>query len=88
MHQAKADNDRFPELIAEVLRLNLDVLLVGSTPGALAAKWATTTVPIVFAGVTDPVGAGVVPSLARPGGNLTGISVEASLSANPGVHLC
>jgi len=70
-------NERLPELVAEVLRLKVDVLLAGSTPGALAAKRATTTVPIVFAGVTDPVGAGVVASLARPGGNITGVAVGA-----------
>jgi putative ABC transport system substrate-binding protein len=66
---------RLPELVAEVLRLKVDVLLAASTPGALAAKKATTSVPIVFAGVLDPVGSGIVPSLARPGGNATGVTV-------------
>jgi len=60
-----------------VLRTKVDVLLVGSTPGVLAAKRTTTTVPIVFAGVTDPVSAGIVSSLARPGGNITGAAVGA-----------
>ena len=66
--------ERFPELVAEVIRLKVDVLVVGSTLGALAAKRATTTVPIVFAGLIDPVGPGIVASFARPGGNITGVT--------------
>jgi putative ABC transport system substrate-binding protein len=66
--------ERLPELVAEVLRLKVDVLVAGSPDGALAAKRATTTVPVVFAGVTDPVTAGIVPSLARPGANITGVT--------------
>jgi putative ABC transport system substrate-binding protein len=69
---AEGRSERIPELVAEVLRSNVDVLLVGSTVGALAAKKATATVPIVFAGLIDPVVTGIVPSLARPGGNITG----------------
>ena len=69
---AEAQSERLPDLVAEVLRLKVDVLVVASTPGALAAKSATTTVPIVFAGIIDPVGLGIVASLARPGGNITG----------------
>jgi putative ABC transport system substrate-binding protein len=72
---AENRTERLPELVAEVLRLKVDVLLAGSTPSALAAKRATTTVPIVFAGVLDPVGSGVVSSLARPGANITGVTV-------------
>jgi putative ABC transport system substrate-binding protein len=72
---AEGRNERLPELVAELLRLKIDVLLAGSTPGALAAKKTTPTVPIVFAGVLDPVGSGIVSSLARPGGNITGVSV-------------
>ena len=67
--------ERLPELVAEVLRLKVDVLVVGSTPAALAAKRATTTTPIVFASLFDPVGAGIVASLAHPGGNITGASI-------------
>jgi putative ABC transport system substrate-binding protein len=67
--------DRLPELIAELLRLRIDVLLAGSTPGAVAAKKATTLVPIVFAGVSDPIGPGIVASLSNPGGNITGVTV-------------
>lgn len=69
--------DRLPALAAELLDLKVDVILAGSTPGAIAAKKATSTVPIVFAGVTDPVGSGIVASLARPGGNITGVTVAA-----------
>jgi putative tryptophan/tyrosine transport system substrate-binding protein len=62
-----------PELVAELIGLKVDILVVGSSPGALAAKKATGTIPIVmFAG--DPVGLGLVASLARPGGNVTGLS--------------
>ena len=78
--------DRIPGFAAELARLKIDVLVVSSTPGALAAKRATTTIPIVFFGVTDPVGAGLVPSLARPAGNITGLTnVAAVLSGkSPG----
>lgn len=67
--------ERAPELVAELLRLRVDVLVVGSVAGALAAKRATTTVPVVFASVNDPVAAGIVPNLARPGGNITGATM-------------
>ena len=66
--------ERLPELVTEVLRLKVDVLVTGSPDGALAAKRANTTVSIVFAGVSDPVTAGIVPSLARPGANITGVT--------------
>jgi putative ABC transport system substrate-binding protein len=71
---AEGREERLPELIAEVLRLKVDVLVVGSTQGALAAKRMTTSVPIVFAGLIDPVAPGIVASFARPGGNVTGIT--------------
>ena len=63
-----------PELAAELVRLNVDVIVTHSTPGALAAKQATSTIPVVFAAVADPVESGLVTSLARPGGNLTGLT--------------
>ncbi|HEV8725410.1 MAG TPA: ABC transporter substrate-binding protein [Candidatus Binatia bacterium] len=73
--------DRFPALADELVRLKVDVLLTPGTPGALALKNATKTIPIVFADVTDPVAAGLVESLARPGGNITGFtSIEAVLA--------
>jgi putative tryptophan/tyrosine transport system substrate-binding protein len=72
---AKGRPDRVTELVAEVLQRDLDVLVVVSTQTALAAKKATTSVPTVFASVFDPVGAGIVASLGRPGGNITGIAM-------------
>jgi putative ABC transport system substrate-binding protein len=68
-------NDRLPAFAAELVGLKVDVLLAGSDVGAIVAKKATATIPIVFAGVSDPLDKGIVTSLARPGGNLTGISV-------------
>ena len=65
---------RFPELAAEMVRLRIDLILVHTTPAAIAAKHATQTIPIVFPTAIDPVGTGLVASLARPGGNLTGLS--------------
>ena len=66
--------DRFSALVQELIGLKVDVLVSSSTAGALAAKNATQTIPIVFIGVTDPIGAGLVNSLARPGGNITGFT--------------
>jgi putative ABC transport system substrate-binding protein len=66
--------ERLPELAADLVRLKVDLILVPGTPAALAAKSATTTIPIVMANASDPVGAGVVASLARPEGNVTGFS--------------
>ena len=66
--------ERFPALAAELVRLRVDLIIVPTTPAALAAKHATQTIPIVIPTAIDPVGAGLVASLARPGGNLTGLS--------------
>jgi ABC-type uncharacterized transport system substrate-binding protein len=78
-----ADNklERLPALADELVRLKVDVLLTPSTPAALAAKNATRTIPIVFLNVADPVASGLVDSLARPGGNITGFTtIEAVLA--------
>jgi putative tryptophan/tyrosine transport system substrate-binding protein len=66
--------ERLPELAADLVRLNVDLIVTTGDPPALAAKGATTTIPIVMANTTDPVGDGLVASLARPGGNVTGLS--------------
>jgi ABC-type uncharacterized transport system substrate-binding protein len=66
--------ERILELVAELVRLKVDILVVGSMSGALAAKQATQAIPIVFIGASDPVESGLVASLARPGGNMTGFS--------------
>jgi putative ABC transport system substrate-binding protein len=73
---AEGKAERFPALAAELVALDVDVIVaMGGTRGALAAKAATTTVPIVFPAVGDPVADGIVSSLARPGGNVTGLAV-------------
>ena len=73
--------DRLPALAEELVGLKVDVIVTRGTPETLALKKATKTIPIVFYSVTDPVGAGVVDSLARPGGNVTGFtSIEAVLA--------
>jgi putative tryptophan/tyrosine transport system substrate-binding protein len=67
-------NERLSELAADLVRLKVDLIVVTGTPPALAAKKATTTIPIVFTSSADPVSAGLVASLARPGGNVTGFA--------------
>jgi putative ABC transport system substrate-binding protein len=70
--------ERFPALAAECVRLKPDIIVAYTTPGALAAKQSTGTIPIVMGPISDPVGTGLVASLARPGGNITGQTVMAS----------
>src|SRR5437762_4178695 len=75
---AEGKVERLPTLAAELVALKVDVFVAGgATITALAAKQATTTIPIVLAFVADPVGSGLVTSLARPGGNITGLSLLA-----------
>jgi putative ABC transport system substrate-binding protein len=71
---AEGHLERLPDLAAELVRLKVDILVTDATPPTLAAKKATRTIPIVFAATADAVGSGIVASLARPGGNLTGLS--------------
>ena len=71
---AEQKSERLPELAAELVRLKVDLIVVTGGTSALAAKGATTTIPIVMANIGDPVAAGLVASLARPGGNVTGLS--------------
>jgi putative ABC transport system substrate-binding protein len=83
---AEGNIGRFPDVAAELVRLKVDVILTAG--GAVhAAKQATTTIPIVFAVASDPVGTGLVKSLARPGGNVTGLSVQATDLAGKRVEL-
>jgi len=70
--------ERSPAIIAEFVRLKVDVIVTHATPNVLAAKQATSVIPIVFASAGDPVGNALVDSLARPGGNVTGLSVQSS----------
>ena len=71
---AEQKPERIPELAGELVSLKVDLIVVSATGPALAAKSATTTIPIVMTSASDPVGAGLVASLARPGGNVTGFS--------------
>jgi len=69
-------DERYPRLAAELVRLRVDLIATRGTPAALAAKQATATIPVVSTGTGDPVGQGIVASLARPGGNVTGLSAQ------------
>jgi putative ABC transport system substrate-binding protein len=80
-------NERFAEIAAEFVRLQVDLILTHTTPPTLAAKQATSVIPIVFAAAGDPVGTGIVASLARPGGNVTGLSGQAPDTASKRVEL-
>ena len=74
---AEGKLDRLPALAAELVRLKVDVIVTGGPDSTRAAKEATATIPIVMTQDTDPVGNGFVASLARPGGNITGLSTLA-----------
>ena len=75
---AEGRTERLSEFAAEFVRLKVDVIVTSATPPVVAAKQATSVIPIVFAAVGDPVGTGLVTSLARPGGNVTGLSLQAT----------
>ena len=79
--------ERFAEIAAELVRLKVDVILTSGTPEVLAAKQATSVIPIVFATAGDPVGNGLIASLARPGGNVTGMSLQSNDTAGKRVEL-
>jgi putative ABC transport system substrate-binding protein len=84
---AEGRSERFAEIAAEFVRLKVDVIVTYASPPVLAAKQATADIPIVFAGATDAVGAGLVASLARPGGNVTGLSYQQADIAGKRVEL-
>jgi putative ABC transport system substrate-binding protein len=73
---AEEKQERLPAIVAELVRRNVDVIVTGSNPVIVAVKQATTTIPVVMALSRDPVGAGFVASLARPGGGDVPVSVE------------
>ena len=75
---AEGDNERLPELANDLADLNVDVIVTWGTDAVLAAKQATTTIPIVMGTIGDPLGSGIVTNLARPGGNVTGCSSRAA----------
>jgi putative tryptophan/tyrosine transport system substrate-binding protein len=75
---AKGHDERFPELAKDLVGLNVDVILTWGTDAVLAAKQATTTIPIVMGAIGDPLGSGIVTNLAHPGGNVTGSSSRAA----------
>jgi ABC-type uncharacterized transport system substrate-binding protein len=82
VRDAQGQRERLPALAAELVRLKVDVIFASTTPAALAAQHATATIPIVIGFVADPVGSGLVASLARPGGNITGWTHLAGVALN------
>ncbi len=79
--------ERLPDLAAELIRLKVDVIVTQSTPAAVAAKNATTIIPIVMTSLSDPVATGLVASLARPGGNITGVTIMNAETAGKRLQL-
>jgi putative ABC transport system substrate-binding protein len=84
---AEGRDERYAEIAAEFVRLKVDVIVTGSSAPVLAAKRATSSIPIVFTNQADPVGSGSVASLARPGGNTTGLSLQLTDTAGKRVEL-
>lgn len=87
IRSAKGDVKRLPELAAELVGLKVDIIVAVFTPAALAAKRATSDIPIVMMGVGDPVGMGIIASLAHPGGNITGNGMLVDLLTEKNVEL-
>src|SRR6516164_9956439 len=86
-HWAEARTERYSEIATELANHKVDVIVTWASAPVLAAKHATTTIPIVFAAQMDPVGAGVVASLAHPGGNVTGLSIQTTDTADKRLEL-
>jgi putative ABC transport system substrate-binding protein len=84
---AAGRNERYGEIAAEFARLGVDVIVTQGTAAIIAAKQAASTIPIVFAAANDPVATGIVVSLARPGGNITGVSSQAPETASKRLQL-
>jgi putative ABC transport system substrate-binding protein len=84
---AESRGERYAEIAAELVRLKVDVIVTWASAPVLAAKQATRVIPVVFAAQMDPVGAGVVASLARPGGNVTGLSLQQTDTAGKRLQL-
>jgi putative ABC transport system substrate-binding protein len=84
---AEGRTEHLAEFAAEFVRLQVDVIVTSATTPSLAVKQATSTIPIVFAAVGDPIGAGLVASLARPGSNVTGLSLQQSDTASKRLEL-
>ena len=84
---AEGRSERAAEIVAEFVRQKVDVIVAGGTEYVLAAKQATSVIPIVFANVGDPVGSGLVAGLARPGGNVTGLSIQGTDTVGKRVEL-
>src|SRR5262249_26286291 len=80
-------SQRAAELAAELVHRKVDIMVMNGTPQVLAAKQATSTIPVVLVGLGDPVGTGVVASLARPGSNLTGLSLQQTDTATKRLEL-
>ena len=78
---AEGRNERYSEIAAEFVRLKVDVIVTQGTPATIAAKEVTSVIPIVFVGIGDPVGTGLVASLARPGDNVSGLSAQLTATA-------
>lgn len=84
---AEGRSDRLPDLAADLVRLKVDIIVTSVTPDTLAAKNATTTIPVVMASVGDPIASGLVETLARPGGNIAGLSQMAQELAGKRLEL-